>query len=348
MVVNGLNDFIFHKCPNSVKTIPICGEPGTKYLVDGCSFINTIVKQTTWVFGGQWKEIKEKIEKTVAGLLEEGCGAIFVVPHDEDKVTRADLDQIRVGLEFISQHNKLPTSEFYQSPVGVYVFLGQVLKHYCGDKIEVICSVADYEFEVAAWAKIRECTGLLTDNMEYVVMNTAPCYLLSSLNLPAHTVTMIDRAMLTKHVGLKEGTLPLLSCLLGNTHMPPDKLKQFHRKLSSGLTTLKDGGSAKLNPVLDILPRICMYVRPHTAQFPILARTVFGNSERAGELEAVVGRYQLAEVEEEGWLPGGAPPEAPLYNVQVQLITNPLFFIMIHFHTIFYSPPWFHSVCVCM
>lgn len=298
MVVNGLDEYISVKCKQCVKTVPICPKPGTRYVIDGCSFVSSIVRQTSWIFGGQWKEIKDLVEKFVISLLGEGCDATFIMPHWEDVLTPTDLKNIKKGLDFVSVNKRLPTAvDFYQNPPCVYFTVAQILRS-C--RVDVKCSVSDFEFEVAAWAKVLDCTGIISDNNEFAALKGVPYFRLSSLNTKEHTIDYIDRVLLTKNVGLREHHLQLLSCLLGNSLIPPEMLQTFHRKLQSGM---QPSGH---NPVLDIMPRICMYVRPQTTQYNMLARTALADESKADFLQAIISRYNLENVDGD-WKPHQTP-----------------------------------------
>ncbi|KAL5261483.1 hypothetical protein ACHWQZ_G007260 [Mnemiopsis leidyi] len=306
MVVNGLDEYISVKCKQCVKSVPICPKPGTRYVIDGCSFVSSVFKQTSWIFGGQWKEIKDVIETFVINLLGEGCDAIFVMPHWADALTPTDLKNIKTGLDFVSVNQRLPTAlDFYQNPPCAYFVVAQVLK---ACRVEVICSISDFEFEVAAWAKIKGCNGIISENNEFVALKGVPLFRLSSLDFQQHTIDYIDRFLLTKNVGLREHHMPLLSCLLGNSLIPPEMLQAFHKKLQSGMQP------SGLNPVLDIMPRICMYVRPQTTQYSMLARTALADENKTNFLQAIISRYNLSSVDDT-WNPYQAPDDSSItYN----------------------------------
>ena len=294
MVVNGLDEYISVKCKQCVKTVPICPKPGTSYVIDGCSFVSHVVRQTSWIFGGQWKEIKDVVEKFVISLLGEGCDAVFVMPHWPDALTPADLKNIKTGLDFVAVNQRLPSAiDFYQNPPCAYYVVAQILK---ACRVEVICSVSDFEFEVAAWAKVKKCTGIISENNEFVALKGTPLFRLSSLEFQLHKIDYIDRFLLTKNVGLREHHLPLLTCLLGNSLIPPEMLLSFHKKLQSGMQL------SGLNPVLDIMPRICMYVRPQTTQYNMLARTALADENKTDFLQAIISRYNLSSVDD-AWKP---------------------------------------------
>ena len=313
MVVNGLDEYISVKCKQCVKTVSICPKPGTRYVIDGCSFVSSVFKQTSWIFGGQWKEIKDVIERFVTNLLGEGCDAIFVLPHWADALTPTDLKNIKTGLDFVSVNQRLPSAlDFYQNPPCAYFVVAQILKT-C--RVEVICSISDFEFEVAAWAKIKDCTGIISENNEFVALKGVPLFRLSSLNFEQHTIDYIDRFLLTKNVGLREHHMPLLSCLLGNSVIPPEMLQAFHKKLQSGMQP------SGLNPVLDIMPRICMYVRPQTTQYSMLARTALADEDKMDFLQAIISRYNLSCVDDT-WKPCQAPDDSSVTYNSTQVANN--------------------------
>jgi len=218
---------------------------------------------------------------------------VFIMPHWADVLTPADLQNIKMGLDFVATNKRLPSIDFYQTPPGAYFFVSQVVKA-CG--VEVICSVSDFEFEVAAWAKAKACTGIISDNNEFIALNGVTFYRLSSVDLDKHTIESVERHLLMKNLGLKTHHLPVLSCMMGNSLIPPQLLQLFHRKLQAGMH------SSKLNPVLDIMPRLCMYVRPQTTQYNMLARTALGDESQASFLQAIISRYSLSQVTE-AWKP---------------------------------------------
>ena len=306
MVVNGLEEYISVKCKHCVKSGPICPKPATSYVVDGRSFVTFIIRQTSWVFGGQWKEIKEIVEKFVLNILAEGCDVVFVMPHSESSPSSTELQNIKMGLEFVSINKRLPALDFFHNSPFAYFVFAQILRS-C--RVEVSCSISDFELEVSALASRRkDCAGIISNNNEFLAINTVPYCRLSSLDFAKHTIDTIDRFALTKNIGLKVNHLPLLTCLMGNALITPDMLFHFHKKLHMGL---KASGN---NAVLDIMPRLAMYARPQTTHYNMLARVALNNEDKTKLLEKVIKRYSLSEVTED-WKPYQPVEESQLaYN----------------------------------
>ena len=242
----------------------------------------------------------------VQRIQSRGTKLTFVMPHCPFNSSSAM--RIDSGLDYAKLYGTAPNFDFYEHhPTSFYVIA--VILADVG--IDVLTSVSNYHLELASWAKIKKATGIISNDSEFIAMGNTPLYRLDTLDLESGNIKYVDNAVLCKNLGLKTHQLSILSFLLGNSTLPVLKLDRFHKKLRHGL------GSSTNNPVLDIMPRICMYVRPSVTNYFMLARTVFQEEFDAKYLEDKVTEYRLENVADD-WQPCSFVEESlMLYSKQV-------------------------------
>jgi hypothetical protein len=77
--------------------------------------------------------------------------------------------------------------------------------------------VNECDVEVAEYAVRNECFGILAQDSDYMIFDSAPYYLSSQfLNIDSLETTNYDREAFAWHLGLTVDQLPLLASLIGN------------------------------------------------------------------------------------------------------------------------------------
>uniref|UniRef100_A0A1A8G7Z6 Family with sequence similarity 120B n=1 Tax=Nothobranchius korthausae TaxID=1143690 RepID=A0A1A8G7Z6_9TELE len=239
MGVKGLQSFMERCCPDACVTVNLremAKQHAAKHH-QGCSSTANITSPTLvvdgmcclrhwyfgkdWVCGGQWKEYVDVLRSWVETFTSAGIRLVFFfdgVVEDQKRQEwvkrrlRVNKDVSKV-FSHIRKYGEQPGKELFCLPSGMATFTPFALRS-LGQ--EVFCSVREADYEIASYARQHACMGILGQDSDYIIYDSAPYLSVAKLQINSLTTVMYDRQKLCTTIGLAVTQLPLLACLLGN------------------------------------------------------------------------------------------------------------------------------------
>ncbi|KAG9344349.1 hypothetical protein JZ751_011018 [Albula glossodonta] len=241
MGVKGLQGFVDNAIPRACIQVDLremaeqhrLAQPGQvpTLVVDGMACLRMWYRCQAWVQGGQWREYLHLLEEFVGAFTAVGIRLVFffdgVVEENkrEEWVKRrlkVNKDIARV-FQYIKLHGQQPGKELLCLPSGLATFSRFALKS-LGQ--ETWSTVREADYEIASYALQHNCMGILSQDTDFLIFDTAPYLSVNWLRLDRMSTVMFSREMLCQALRLHLWDLPLLACILGNDVVPED---QFHR-----------------------------------------------------------------------------------------------------------------------
>ncbi|XP_055010265.1 constitutive coactivator of peroxisome proliferator-activated receptor gamma isoform X2 [Boleophthalmus pectinirostris] len=187
-----------------------------------------------WVSGGQWKEYMDILKSWVEAFTSAGIRLVFFfdgVVEEQKRPTwikrrhRVNGDICKI-FAHIKAYGEQPRGEMCVLPSGLATFTRFALKS-LGQ--EVFCSVREADYEIASYAREHNCMGILGQDTDYIIFDSAPYLSSAKLRINSLTTVLYDRQRLCHTLGLAVFHLPLLACLLGNDVVSEEQMQPIRK-----------------------------------------------------------------------------------------------------------------------
>uniref|UniRef100_A0A672GJY4 Asteroid domain-containing protein n=1 Tax=Salarias fasciatus TaxID=181472 RepID=A0A672GJY4_SALFA len=196
---------------------------GPTMVVDGMACLRHWYSCKDWVCGGQWKEYEDVVKRWVEAFTSAGIRLVFFFDGVVEEKKRA----MWVRKESILDYGEQPGGEVFCLPSGLATFTPFALRSL---KQEVFCSVQETDYEIANYARQNNCMGILGQDTDFIIYDSAPYFSVSKLWMKTLITVMYDRHKLCQNIGLTTAQLPLLSCLLRNDVVSEEKTQHIRNQ----------------------------------------------------------------------------------------------------------------------
>ncbi|CAL4059145.1 unnamed protein product, partial [Meganyctiphanes norvegica] len=217
----------------------------------------------------------------------------------ENWVTRRleNLKDVEYFFQIIKSHKELINQYFI--PTGLAAFTPAIFKDVLGCQVHT--SLDECDKTVADYAKKHGAMGILGQDSDYVIYNTAHYYFsINHLNLETLDTTVYDRASMCRFLEINIDQLPLLSCLIGNDIIHQEHLTLFHKQALKEAHARGHHSRSNRPPPEILIPKVAGFIKDQAGpmdqintQLPNLAKAVFHDAMRAGMLEAGLKMYKM-------------------------------------------------------
>ncbi|KAI9542666.1 hypothetical protein NQZ68_017677 [Dissostichus eleginoides] len=247
MGVKGLQSFMDRCCPEACVSVNLremsrqhaakrqtgctttANSTRPTLVVDGMACLRHWYSCKDWVCGGQWREYMDGLKGWVEAFSSAGIRLVFFFDGvvEEQKRREWVKRRRRVNREIsklfrhIKAQGEQPGRELFCLPSGLATFTCFALRS-LGQ--EVFCSVREADYEIASYARQHGSMGILGQDSDFIIYDSAPCFSVAKLRIHSLTTVMYDRQRLCQTIGLTVAQLPLLACLLGNDVVSEDKM----------------------------------------------------------------------------------------------------------------------------
>ncbi|CAL8363469.1 unnamed protein product [Gadus morhua 'NCC'] len=199
-------------------------------VVDGMACLRSWYSCEDWVSGGQWKEYMSILVRWVEAFTSAGIRLVFFFDGvvDEHKRPEWVRRRRRVDREIskvfrhIRIHGVQPGRGLFCLPSGLATFTRFALRS-LGQ--EVFCSVREADYEIASYARRHGSMGILGQDSDFIIFNSAPYLSVAKLNLDQLTTVTYNQDSLCQTLGLAVNQLPLLACILGNDIVSEERMQ---------------------------------------------------------------------------------------------------------------------------
>ncbi|XP_068174692.1 constitutive coactivator of peroxisome proliferator-activated receptor gamma isoform X2 [Antennarius striatus] len=189
--------------------------------VDGMACLRHWYSCKDWVCGGQWREIMDVLKRWVEAFTSAGIRLVFFFDGLVKEQKRAEWVKRRRRVNgeickifhYLKAHRQQPGRELFCLPSGLATFTSFALKS-LGQ--EVFSSLQEADYEIANYACQHNCMGILGQDSDFIVYDSAPYLSVAKLQIGTLTTVLYDRQRFCRNIGLTVAQLPLLACLLGN------------------------------------------------------------------------------------------------------------------------------------
>ncbi|KAJ8393263.1 hypothetical protein AAFF_G00063350 [Aldrovandia affinis] len=242
MGVKGLQGFVENALPGTCQQVDLremaeqCrrAQPGRvpTLAVDGMACLRHWYSCQAWVHGGQWQEYLHLLEEFVSAFTAVGICLVFFFDGvvEEDKRKEWVRRRLRVSkniarvFQHIKVHGQQPGRDQFCLPSGLATFSMFALKS-LGQ--ETWSTVREADYEIASYALQHGCMGILGQDTDFLIFDTAPYLSISRLRLDRMSTVQLSREILCHSLRLHLSDLPLLACLLGNDIVPEHRLQRL-------------------------------------------------------------------------------------------------------------------------
>uniref|UniRef100_A0A672GK24 Family with sequence similarity 120B n=1 Tax=Salarias fasciatus TaxID=181472 RepID=A0A672GK24_SALFA len=207
---------------------------GPTMVVDGMACLRHWYSCKDWVCGGQWKEYEDVVKRWVEAFTSAGIRLVFFFDGVVEEKKRAmwvkRRHRVHGEISKIFTHIKKyeqPGGEVFCLPSGLATFTPFALRSL---KQEVFCSVQETDYEIANYARQNNCMGILGQDTDFIIYDSAPYFSVSKLWMKTLITVMYDRHKLCQNIGLTTAQLPLLSCLLRNDVVSEEKTQHIRNQ----------------------------------------------------------------------------------------------------------------------
>ncbi|KPP65237.1 hypothetical protein Z043_116361 [Scleropages formosus] len=274
MGVKGLQGFVENCCPDVCVPVDL-REMATNYrqaghsmpptlAVDGMACLRHWYKCQAWVHGGQWREYLQHLREFVGVFTATGIRLVFFFDGVVEERKRAEWvkrrlrvnDEIAAVFRHIRDHGRQPGREMFCLPPGLATFSRVALKSLGQETWTTVCE-ADYE--VASYAHHHGCMGILGQDTDFLIFDSAPYLSIAKLQLSRMTTILFSRERLCSTLRLHISDLPLLACMLGNDVVPEHRLQRLRRDCIAEYRRTSSGSF----PQADKVFAVAEFVRQH-------------------------------------------------------------------------------------
>ncbi|XP_078714138.1 constitutive coactivator of peroxisome proliferator-activated receptor gamma [Lampetra fluviatilis] len=305
MGVKGLQSFVEGCVPGACEPVRLADlaesfkikHPGETpcLVVDAPCCIRFWYTPQRWVQGGQWKEYLESLNNFLRRLADIGLHLVFFfdgstqLPKRQEWARRRHQNSREISCIFrhIQETGQQPLDNMSVIPSSLCSFTRSALQALGA---EVIRTTREADYEVAEFARSKNCIGILGQDTDYLVYDTVPYLSINSLDLETLTTVMYVRGRLCEHLRIRISDLPVLACLMGNDVIDQKRGAGFRRRCA-----------APGEPPVVAVARYLRKVPASPASLEQLERELFGG-EACGQLQAIVADYTLAGLSSP-WLP---------------------------------------------
>ncbi|XP_033972872.1 constitutive coactivator of peroxisome proliferator-activated receptor gamma [Trematomus bernacchii] len=247
MGVKGLQSFMDRCCPEACVSVNLremsrqhaakrqtgctttANSTRPTLVVDGMACLRHWYSCKDWVCGGQWREYMDGLKGWVEAFSSAGIRLVFFFDGVVEEQKRREWvkrrrrvnGQISKLFRHIKAQGEQPGRELFCLPSGLATFTRFALRS-LGQ--EVFCSVREADYEIASYARQHGSMGILGQDSDFIIYDSAPCFSVAKLRIHSLTTVMYDRQRLCQTIGLTVAQLPLLACLLGNDVVSEDKM----------------------------------------------------------------------------------------------------------------------------
>ncbi|KAG7279162.1 hypothetical protein CRUP_022357, partial [Coryphaenoides rupestris] len=160
-----------------------------------------------WVCGGQWKEYMSLLARWVEAFTAAGIRLVFFFDGVVDEQKRAEWvrRRHRVSREIskvfrhIKVHGVQPGRELFCLPSGLATFTRFALRS-LGQ--EVFCTVREADYEIASYAHRHGSMGILGQDSDFIIFNSAPYLSVTKLRLDKMTTVLYNQESICQTLGL--------------------------------------------------------------------------------------------------------------------------------------------------
>ncbi|KAL4640861.1 constitutive coactivator of peroxisome proliferator-activated receptor gamma [Arapaima gigas] len=203
-------------------------------VVDGMGCLRHWYRCKAWVHGGQWREYLYYLREFVGTFTEAGIRLVFFFDGVVEESKRAEWvkRRLRVNKEiaavfrYIRAHRQQPGREMFCLPPGLATFSRVALKSMGQETWSTVCEA---DFEVASYARRHGCMGILGQDTDFLIFDSAPYLSIAKLRLDRMTTVLFSRERLCNILQLYSGDLPLLACILGNDVVSEHRMQRVRR-----------------------------------------------------------------------------------------------------------------------
>ncbi|TNN56278.1 Constitutive coactivator of peroxisome proliferator-activated receptor gamma [Liparis tanakae] len=260
MGVKGLQHFMDSCCPAACVTVSLrdmarhdvtqrlqgCASTANAtsptLVVDGMACLRSWYSCKDWVCGGQWREYMDVLRGWVEAFTSAGIRLVFffdgVVEEKKRQVWVKRRRRVNGEISKVFRHMKAcgeqPGRELFCLPSGLATFTCFALRS-LGQ--EVFCSVREADYEIASYARQHGCMGILGQDSDFIIYDSAPYLSVAKLRMDSLTTVMYDRHGLCRAIGLTVAQLPLLACLLGNDVVSEEKMQHIRNEAMAAYRT---------------------------------------------------------------------------------------------------------------
>ncbi|XP_051780226.1 constitutive coactivator of peroxisome proliferator-activated receptor gamma isoform X3 [Erpetoichthys calabaricus] len=204
-------------------------------VVDAMSCLKYWYTADAWVHGGQWKEYIHSIESFIEAFTSVGIKLVFFFDGVVEQNKRTEWVRRRLEnnreidkiFQQIKTSGQQPAKEMFFIPSGLATFSRFALKSL---GVETWCSLQEADYEIAKYGLLNNCMGILGQDSDYIIYDTAPYLSINKLQLISMTTVLYSRENLCRSLGLNKCDLPLLACILGNDIVSANSLQSLRKK----------------------------------------------------------------------------------------------------------------------
>ncbi|XP_015217999.2 constitutive coactivator of peroxisome proliferator-activated receptor gamma [Lepisosteus oculatus] len=317
MGVKGLQGFVENACPGTCVAVNLKemaeqrrrarpGRPPT-LVVDGTACLRHWYSCAAWVHGGQWREYTRVLESFAGAFAEAGIRLVFVFDGAVEEAKRAEWAQrrlrhgreIRGAFRYVKAHGRQPGREMFCLPSGLATFSRFALKALGA---ETRCSVREADYEIAGYAALHDCMGILGQDTDFLIYDSVPYLSVSQLRLERMETVLFSRENLCRALRLRQSDLPLLACILGNDVVPQGRLEGLRNKCLAAYRQKHPGASTPADKVLAVAD----FISSHCCSRGGISELPLSEADQA-VLEQGVRMYLLPN-QQSPWVPSGSEP----------------------------------------
>ncbi|KAK4306303.1 hypothetical protein Pmani_021854 [Petrolisthes manimaculis] len=314
MGVRGLQSFLESHCGQACYNINI-GKVADEYtkktgktpliVVDGMSCLRKLYGKLNWICGGQWKGYVDHIQEFYKSLTAHGISLVFFFDGNTPERKREtwthrrleNLKDVMNYFSLIKTNKELEYGKHFFLPTGLAAFTPIIFKDVLG--CPVFTCLDECDKVVAEYAKKNGAMGILGQDSDYVIYNTANYYFsINHLNLETLDTVMYDRLALTRVLHITIDQLPVLSCLIGNDVIHQEDLLLFHQH-SLKISSHHHHRHSNRPPPEILIPKVATFINNQPSmeqllnQLPVLARAVFRDENKCHLLSEGIKMYKL-------------------------------------------------------
>ncbi|XP_061480422.1 constitutive coactivator of peroxisome proliferator-activated receptor gamma [Rhineura floridana] len=278
MGVKGLYSFVTNACPGGCTVVnlkEVAEDHRSRYpasapvlVVDAMSCLRQWYTAESWVCGGQWCEYLSNLDGFINAFTAAGIKLVFyfdglVEEKKRDEWVKRRLKnnkEIARIFQFIKTNKQQPGRGMFFIPSGLATFTRFGLKA-LGQ--ETICSLQEADYEVASYALHNNCMGILGEDTDYLIYDTAPYFSINKLSLDRLDTVMFSRQNLCRKLGLHLTELPLFACILGTDTIPEKAMERFRNQCVASYCAKSQGSDKRANVILAVASYISTIPRSY-------------------------------------------------------------------------------------